>query len=116
MIGTDEATLLANAPAGAVTIDLELLGGKREDLPEYQQFHCLKGKPTWAAKAGRDYGIPGRTISRWATAGLIRVIGQDKNRLLLDSQDVAFVAYMHHQHGTKGRATFTDNGLPNIKE
>ena len=86
----------------------------REELPEYQQFAALSGRPTWVSKAARDYDIPNPTISRWARAGHIKIIGKSKNRVLLDEQDVAFCAHIHKQHGTAGRSTFTDTGTPNL--
>jgi hypothetical protein len=43
------------------------------------------------AEASRDYDIPVSSLSRWYRSGYTRKIGKDRNRVLLNEADVAFV-------------------------
>ncbi|MEA2008851.1 MAG: hypothetical protein U9O54_06990 [Chloroflexota bacterium] len=89
---------------------------RKEDLPEYQQFAHLAGETTWIGKASRDYDIPQPTISRWTNDELIRVVRNEGQKKILDSQDVAYCAFIYQEFQeegeTRGRRIFDDNGLP----
>jgi predicted site-specific integrase-resolvase len=85
----------------------------RDDLPEYQQFAHLHGQPIWVTEAARQYGVAQPNISRWIKSGVIKQLGVDKNRLLLDEQDVAYCAYVYHQRNAKrGSWLFRPDGTP----
>jgi len=86
---------------------------RREDLPEYRQFSYLQGQPIWVAEAARKYNLLQPTVSNWVKAGFIKRLGADKNRLLLDEQDVAYCAYIHHNRsGKQGSWLFRPDGTP----
>jgi hypothetical protein len=88
-------------------------GIRREDLPEYQQYAYLQGKPIWASESARKYNVIQQNISRWVKFGIIKQVGVDKNRILLDEQDVAYCAFIYHQHnGQRGRWLFRPDGTP----
>ncbi len=85
---------------------------RKEDLPEYQKHAHLRGVPTWISRAAREYGIPQPTISKWVRKGLIRILGRDGNKKLIDSADVAYCAEIYRRRGGRGRWLFDENGLP----
>jgi len=86
---------------------------RKEDLSEYQVFAKLIGMPIWMSEAARKYNIPQQTISRWAKAGIIKRVGNDGNKILIDAADVAYCAKIYHERNTKqGRRLFEHNGLP----
>jgi hypothetical protein len=86
---------------------------RREDLPEYRQFAQLQGQPIWVTEAARKYNVAQPNISRWIKSGVIKPMGVEKNRLLLDEQDVAYCAYVYHQRNAKrGSWLFRPDGTP----
>jgi hypothetical protein len=86
---------------------------RREELPDYQQFAHLRSQPIWVAEAARKYNVVHQNISRWIKAGVIKQLGVDRNRLLLDEQDVAYCAYVYHQRNAKrGSWLFRPDGTP----
>jgi hypothetical protein len=85
---------------------------KKEDLPEYKKFEHLAGQAIWVSKAARKYGIPQKTVSRWLERALIKSIGKDKNRILLDEQDVAYCADIYNKRKGQGRWIFNPDGTP----
>ncbi|WP_322508299.1 hypothetical protein [Anaerolinea sp.] len=87
-------------------------GLRKEDLPEYQKHAHLKGKPIWISKAARDYQIPHPTILKWVRAGIIRTLGREANRLLVDESDVAYCAEIYRKRGKPGRILFNPDGTP----
>ncbi len=90
-----------------------LSGIRREDLPEYRQFSHLHGQPIWVTEAARKYNVAQPNVSRWIKAGVIKQLGVDKNRILLDEQDVAYCAYVYHQRNAKrGSWLFRPDGTP----
>jgi hypothetical protein len=91
----------------------QLSSVRREDLAEYQQFSHLQGQPIWVAEAARKYNIVHQNVSRWIKLGVIKQLGADRNRLLLDEQDVAYCAYVYHQRNAKrGSWLFRPDGTP----
>jgi hypothetical protein len=89
-------------------------GLRKEDLPEYRKFMQLRGISIWGRKAQEKYGIPAQTIATWAQKGFIKQIGNDKNKVLLDEQDVAFCAEIYQSHRGQGKWLFNADGTPYI--
>jgi len=87
-------------------------GLRKEDLPEYQKHAHLKGQAIWISKASRDYQIPHPTILKWVRAGIIRTLGREANRLLVDEADVAYCAEIYRKRGKPGRVLFNPDGTP----
>ncbi len=85
---------------------------RKEDLPEYKKNAHLKGVPIWIGEAERRYGIPNPTISVWVKRGLIKVLGHEKNRKLIDEADIAYCAEIYNQRKGQGKWLFDKNGLP----
>ena len=87
-------------------------GLQKEDLPEYQMHADLKGKGIWIAKASRDYGVPHPTILKWVRLGIIRVIGREANKVLIDEADIAYCSEIYKKFGKPGRILFNPDGTP----
>lgn len=85
---------------------------RKEDLPEYKKHAHLKGVPIWISEAERKYRVPNPTISVWVKRGLIKVLGYEKNRKLIDEADVAYCAEIYNQRKGQGKWLFDENGLP----
>jgi len=62
-----------------------------ESILEDADLVDLEGRPIHISKASRKYDIPTGSLSRWYRSGYIRKVGQEKNRVLLDEGDVAFI-------------------------
>lgn len=88
----------------------------REERPEFKAVAHLIGVPINLREAGRKYGIPGPTISRWVKKGLIAKIGQNGQRVLLDEADVAYCATIYKTSGSQGKWLFNPDGTPYQKE
>ncbi len=56
----------------------------------------LRGKPIRVTEAARLYGVSHANLSRWADAGLIRVLERKKRLLLLDEADAKLAADIFH--------------------
>ena len=88
---------------------------KKQDVPEYKKFKELKGVAISISQAARDYKVPQATVSGWKKRGLLKQVGIEKNRVLVDEQDVAYCAYFYHknEHGKRqGQWLFDLNGVP----
>ena len=86
---------------------------RKEDLPEYQAVAHLKGHPIWIREAARKYGVHSGTLSNWVRRGVIRRLGKEKNRILVDEADVAYCVAIYRKRGAKrGLRLFTKDGLP----
>jgi len=86
---------------------------RKEDLPEYKKHAHLKGVPIWISEAERKYNVPNPTIWRWTKLGIIKLLGTEKNRVLLDEADIAYCATIYHTRDPKqGRRLFDSQGLP----
>ena len=90
----------------------ETSGLRKEDLPEYRMHADLKGKGIWIAKASREYGIPHPTILKWVRLGIIRVIGREANKVLIDEADIAYCSEIYKKFGKPGRILFNPDGTP----
>jgi hypothetical protein len=61
----------------------------------------LSGVPIHVSEAARKYDISSGTLSRWADAGHIRVIGHEGNKTLLNEADVAFIKMVIDTEGLR---------------
>ncbi len=64
----------------------------KEALPEYRENEELRGTPISINGAGRKYKLSTSTLTRWMQRGLIRQLGKDGRKTLLDEADVAYCA------------------------
>jgi len=87
---------------------------RKEDLPVYQKYNHLAGVPIGIGEAARKYNIPQGTVSRWVARGIIKKIGREKNKVLLNEQDVAYCADIRLRHKGKVRWMFNPDGTPYI--
>ena len=62
----------------------------KEALPEYQVNAGLQGVPISINEAGRKYKLNTSTLTRWMQRGLIRQLGKDGRKTLLDEADVGY--------------------------
>ena len=85
---------------------------RKEDLPEYKKHAHLKGVPIWINEAARKYNLLAPTILKWVRLGVIKRIGNEGNKVLLDEADVAYCAEIYKKFGKQGRRMFDENGLP----
>ena len=86
---------------------------RKEDTPEYQAVAHLKGHPIWIREAARKYGVYSQTISGWVQRGLIRRLGKDGKKVLVDEADVAYCVAIYRRRGAKrGQRLFDKHGLP----
>lgn len=84
-----------------------------EETPEYKQVQSLAGKPIHISEAARKYKIPQPTISRYIQKNIIRVIGKDGNKILLDEAYVAYAKIViRRRKAGQGKWMFDANGLP----
>jgi hypothetical protein len=84
----------------------------KEELPEYQKHAHLKGQAIWQSEAARKYNISSKTISRWVSAGIIKSLGMDGNKMLIDEADMAYCAEIYHQRSGQGKWLFNKDGTP----
>lgn len=87
---------------------------KKEDLPEYQKFSHLAGQEIWISEAARQYDVKVAVLHKWTKRGYIKVSGKDKNRVLLDEQDVAYCAEIYRTRSGQGKWIFNPDGTPYI--
>jgi len=94
--------------------DVQATAQTREDTPEWEtEFNQYKGVGISIGVASRSFGVQHSTISRWVKSGLIKRLGKDKNRVLIDKADVAYCSKIHKERKSKqGRRLFDKNGLP----
>jgi hypothetical protein len=91
---------------------------KKQDVPEYKKFQKLHGTGISISDAARGYKIPQTTVSSWKKRGLLKQVGVEKNRILVDEQDVAYCSYFYHkseQGKRRGQWLFDLNGAPRSK-
>lgn len=85
----------------------------KESLPEYQENASLSGIPISINEAGRKYKLNTSTVTRWMQRSLIRQLGKDGRKTLLDEADVAYCAKVYLQNSGQGKWAFDDVGRPN---
>ena len=91
-------------------------GVRKEDLPEYQKFNGFAGLSISISDAAREYDIPNPTIVRWVAKGIIKRLGTDKNKVLIDHADMAYCAEVYHSHRGRGKWLFNADGTPYIPQ
>jgi len=84
----------------------------KEAQPEYQVNAGLQGVPISINEAGRKYKLNTSTLTRWMQRGLIRQLGKDGRKTLLDEADVAYCAGVYRQNSGQGKWAFDDAGRP----
>ncbi len=99
-------------PDGEMIVTEDSLPQRKEDLPEYKLFADLRGKPIWISKAAREYSVTQQTISNWVKAGVIKRLGKEGNKVLIDEADVAYCAEIYRQRGGQGKTLFNSDGTP----
>ena len=110
------ATINGEIFVDTLTLPKKIL--KKQDVPEYKDLKGLKGISISISEAARKYKIPNPTVSRWKTKGLLKQVGVEKNRVLVDEQDVAYCAHFYHQNQygkRQGQWLFDSNGVPRAK-
>lgn len=70
----------------------------------------LTGASISIRNAARKYGITPSTISRWVARGLIRIVDQVGNKIMIDESDMAFMADYYKKRPGSGRRTDIDLG------
>ena len=99
-------------PDGEMVVGINSIPSKKEDLSEYKKYAHLKGERIWISEAARRYNLRHQTIVKWAKAGFIKRVGKERNRVLLDEQDVAYCAEIYHQNSGQGKTLFNSDGTP----
>lgn len=91
-------------------------GKQKEDLPEYRKYKHLSGRSIWVRGAEEKYNVPAQNITTWVQKGFIHKFGVDKNRSLLNEQDVAYCAEIYHSRPGRGKWLFNTDGTPYIPQ
>jgi predicted site-specific integrase-resolvase len=89
-------------------------GNQKEDLPEYKRYAYLRDGMISIAEAARKYDITFSALQRWVTRGYVIRKGQEKNKILLNEQDVAYCAEIYHSHRGRGNWLFNADGTPYV--
>jgi excisionase family DNA binding protein len=89
-------------------------GIQKEDLPEYKRYAYLRDGIISIAEAARKYDITFSALQRWVTRGYVVRKGQDKNKILLSEQNVAYCAEIYHSHRGRGNWLFNVDGTPYV--
>lgn len=110
--GRIKGAILPNGDIGVSESTIPSPPTPKEKLPEYKKHKHLKGVPIWISEAWRKYDISTKTLSRWASAGYIKTLGLDGNRVLLDEADVAYCAEVYRQRSGQGKWLFNPDGTP----
>ena len=99
---------------GSIGISQQSVNGllPKESLPEYRENEDLRGVPISINEAGRKYKINTSTLTRWMQRGLIRRLGKDGRKTLLDEADVAYCARVYQTNSGQGKWVFDEAGRP----
>ena len=89
-------------------------GNQKENLPEYKRYAYLRDGIISIAEAARKYDITFSALQRWVTRGYVIRKGQEKNKILLNEQDVAYCAEIYHSHRGRGNWLFNADGTPYV--
>jgi len=89
-------------------------GTQKEDLPEYRKFSFLSRQSIGISEAARKYEITFSALQKWVVRGYITRLGQDKNKILLNEQDVAYCAEIYRSHRGRGNWLFNFDGTPYV--
>ena len=66
------------------------------------------------SEAARKYDITFSALQKWVVRGYITRLGQDKNKILLNEQDVAYCAEIYRSHRGRGNWLFNFDGTPYV--
>lgn len=110
------AELKSYAERGIIQIVIKnKLPTRIQETPEYRKASHLAGIKIHISEAARKYKIPHQTISRYVTKGIIKTLGKDGNKVLLDESYVAYVKeVITHKKAGQGKWMFDKDGLPYI--
>jgi len=108
----EHGTIKAAMIMGELVVDEQTLPRRKEDLPEYNS--TLVGKEISISDAANEYKIPTGTITRWMQKGIVKRLGSDGYRTLIDKADIDYCSKIYHRNRGKkqGRRLFDQNGLP----
>lgn len=111
------AELKSYAERGIIQIVItNKLPTRIEDTPEYKKNAHLAGTQIHISEAARKYDIPQQTISRYVTKGIIKSIGRDGNKIMLDESYVAYAKeVIKRKKAGQGKWIFDKDGLPYIQ-
>ncbi len=127
LTGLPVSTLREHIAAGtirAITVNGEMAVSKqsaiqlarqalpREQLPEYEQFDHLKKSSIGINEAAKKYNVAFSTLRQWSQHGYIKRVGKDKNKVLLDEQDVAYCVFIYKRNRGQGKRVFNRDGSP----
>lgn len=76
---------------GSIIVDMEDLSEVVKRVTKRESFSNLDGIPIHLSEAARKYNLPATSISGWRKAGHIRTLGKEKNRILLNEADIAYI-------------------------
>lgn len=110
--GRIKGAILPNGEIGVSESAIPTPPTPKEQLPEYKKYKHLKGVPIWISEAARKYEVSTQTISQWASAGYIKKLGMNGNRVLVDEADMAYCAEIYRQRKGQGKWLFNRDGTP----
>jgi predicted site-specific integrase-resolvase len=86
---------------------------RKEDLPEYKKHAHLKGVGVGINEGAKLYKISYTTLRRWYKKGIVKQLGTEGQKVLLDSADIAYCVEIYKKRGEQqGRRLFNDDGTP----
>jgi len=103
-------------PDGAMVVSEDTLPKRKEDLPEYKQHVHLRGVGIGINEAAKKYSLNFSTLRRWSQSGYIARLGSEKNKILINEQDVAYCTEIYRRFGGQGKRLFNPDGTPYISE
>jgi predicted site-specific integrase-resolvase len=100
-------------PDGGMVVSEETLPKRKEDLPEYKMYAHLNHIGIGIAEAARKYKIAFSTLQQWVQRDYVGRVGQDKNKVLINEQDVAYCVRIYREAGAvPKRRLFNSDGTP----
>ncbi len=93
----------------------ELAKGQEVVVVRREDFEHLRGNKLGIGEAARKYGLQHQTISNWVRRGIIRKVGQQGQKVLIDEADIAYAAQIYKlKKGGQGKRIFDATGKPYI--
>ncbi len=93
----------------------ELAKGQEVVVVRREDFEHLRGNRLGISEAARKYGLQQRTVSNWVRRGIIRKVGQQGQKVLIDEADIAYAAKVYKlKRGGQGKRIFDASGKPYI--
>lgn len=83
-----------------------------EQTPEFKKHAALRGHPIHLSAASRKYNITLSSLHKYVKINIIRKLGRDKNRILLDEAYVAYCAEITNKRRGQGKWLFNPDGTP----